>query len=56
MVINEKHELTLSFTSSDELWKFAKKYQDKIKTVTDYNYCKWEVIDNSNNDLIKKEK
>lgn len=31
-------------------------FQNNIKIVTDYNYYKWEVTDNSNNDLIKKEK
>ena len=36
MTLNEKHELTLSFNSSDELWSFAKKYQDKIVSVSDY--------------------
>ena len=36
MTLNEKHELTLSFNSSDELWSFAKKYQDKIVCVADY--------------------
>ena len=36
MTINEKHELTLSFDSSDELWVFAKKYKDKIVSVSDY--------------------
>ena len=36
MTINENHELTLSFNSSDELWSFAKKYKDKIVSVADY--------------------
>ena len=36
MTINKKHELTLSFDSSDELWEFAKKHQDKIVSVSDY--------------------
>ena len=36
MTLTEKHELTLSFNSSDELWSFAKKYQDKIVSVSDY--------------------
>ena len=36
MTLNEKHELTLSFNSSDELWSFAKKYQDQIVSVSDY--------------------
>lgn len=36
VTLNEKHELTLSFNSSDELWSFAKKYQDKIVSVSDY--------------------
>ena len=36
VTINEKHELTLSFNSSDELWSFAKKYKDKIVSVSDY--------------------
>jgi hypothetical protein len=43
MTVTEKHELTLSFRSSDELWKFAKEHQDKIKItlVTDYKLCEW---------------
>lgn len=36
MTVTEKHELTLSFRSSDELWSFAKKYKDKIVSVSDY--------------------
>ena len=36
MTINEKHELILSFNSSEELWQFAKKHQDKIVGVVDY--------------------
>ena len=36
MTLNEKHELTLSFNSSDELWSFAEKNQDKIVSVSDY--------------------
>lgn len=35
-----KHELTLSFDSSDELWEFAKKHQDKIVSVSDYEIYK----------------
>ena len=38
MTINENHELTLSFNSSDELWSFAKKYKDKIVSVADYKF------------------
>ena len=38
MTLTEKHELTLSFNSSDELWSFAKKYEDKIVSVSDYKY------------------
>ena len=36
MTINEKHELTLSFNSSDELWSFAQEYKEKIVSVSDY--------------------
>ena len=36
VTINEKHELTLSFKSSDELWSFAKEYKEKIVSVSDY--------------------
>ena len=39
VTLTEKHELTLSFNSSDELWSFAKKYQDKIVSVADYKIC-----------------
>lgn len=40
--IYEKHELTLSFTSSLELCLFAEEHKDKIVSVTDYNYQTWE--------------
>lgn len=49
VTINEKHELTLSFNSSDELWSFAKKYQDKIISVSDYKiYTYDEEISDTN--------
>lgn len=38
MTLNEKHELTLSFKSSEELWSFAKKYKDKIDIVSVSDY------------------
>ena len=36
VTINEKHELTLSFNSSEELWSFAQEYKEKIVSVSDY--------------------
>ena len=36
MRISEKHELTLSFDSSKELWEFAENYQGKIVGMSDY--------------------
>jgi hypothetical protein len=42
MLIEEKHELTLTFSSSEELWQFAKEHQDKIVTMTDYKIARWE--------------
>ncbi len=38
----EKHELTLAFNSSEELWQFAKKYQDKVIGIVDYKVNTWE--------------
>lgn len=42
MTIEEKHELTLSFNSSEELWQVAKKYQDNVVGMVDYKFNKWE--------------
>lgn len=38
VTITEKHELTLSFNSSDELWSFVKRYIDRIKIVSVSDY------------------
>jgi hypothetical protein len=38
MTIEEKHELTLSFNSSEELWEFAKEHEDKIAFIMDYKF------------------
>ena len=41
----EKHELTLSFNTSEEMWQFAKEHQDKVVGMVDYKINKWEVED-----------
>ena len=41
----EKHELTLSFATSEELWQFAKEHQDKVVAITDYKIFKCKVIE-----------
>lgn len=48
MTIDEKHELILSFNSSEELWKFAKEHQDKVVGMVDYKIHKWEQKDGAN--------
>lgn len=45
MTIDERHELTLSFNSSEELWQFAKEHQDKVVSIVDYKINKWEQVD-----------
>ena len=45
MTFDEKHELTLSFNSSEELWQFAKEHQDKVVGMVDYKINKWEQED-----------
>lgn len=42
MTIEAKHELTLSFDSSEELWQVAKKYPDNVVSMVDYKFSKWE--------------
>lgn len=36
MITEEKHELTISFASSEELWQFAEEHRDKVVCVVDY--------------------
>ena len=45
ITFDEKHELTLSFNSSEELWQFAKEHQDKVVGMVDYKINKWEQED-----------
>lgn len=45
MSIDEKHELTLAFNSSEELWQFAKEHQDKVVGMVDYKIDRWESKD-----------
>lgn len=45
MSIDEKHELTLTFNSSEELWQFLKEHEDKVIGIVDYKINKWEQKD-----------
>ena len=47
-LIDEKHELTLAFNSSEELWQFAKEHQDKVVGMVDYKIDRWENEDATN--------
>lgn len=40
MTIDEKHELTLAFNSSEEMWQFAKAYKGRIIGIEDYMVIK----------------
>ena len=48
MTSDEKHELTLAFNSSEELWQFAKEHQDKVVGMVDYKIDRWENEDATN--------
>lgn len=45
MTLNEKHELTLSFNTSEEMWQFLKEHEDKVVGMVDYKVNKWEQED-----------
>jgi len=45
MTIDERHELTLAFNSSEEMWQFAREHQDKVVGMVDYKINKWEQVD-----------
>lgn len=46
----EKHELTLTFDTSDELYKFCDRYRYKFKigSIVDYTYDTWEIQGENN--------
>jgi hypothetical protein len=40
MTIDEKHELILSFDTSEEMWQFLKEHQDNVVGMVDYKALK----------------
>jgi len=48
MTTNEKHELTLAFDTSEELWEFAKQYKGRIIGVEDYMVIKAKEVEDGN--------